>query len=254
MAKNSSAVVSKICQDIDRYRGLRRHQEPLHSDFNSKLKQLHAWQKNRMREMHQPFLDDQPKHNLMNFILDELYVGLDLSCLGENIESAIAIALKLVSRTSTLTCAFEFNALTAELDDQITSCIFEDLQADTLTESVYSDANVILNTRMQRARQVELLSELVDGLDKAVQSAFVYGAFKLAKTPAKVAGLGKLYELADRGYAALRSVKKAESLIANVMSAEHHFYERMFFNHQHDSSSFDFAPPLAITDSQSLIL
>ena len=248
MAKYSGEAINKICHDIERYRSLRRHQECPDSDFNVKLKQLQAWQKSRMWATHEPILDSQPKSILMNFILDELYIGLDLSCLGENFETAISIALKLVSRHRTLTSAFEFNALTAELDDKITQCIFEDLGSDVISNSVYVQANLLVNTRSDRARQVALLSELVDGLDKAMQSALVYGAFKLAKTPAKVAGLGKLYELAERGYTALRSVKTAENLIAELMQSEHGFYEKMFLNHEVE---YNFLVPALV--SQGLI-
>ena len=65
-----------------------------------------------------------------------------------------------------------------------------------------------------------MLDELGGGLDRYVRSRVIYATFKIAHRPAKMAGLGGLYDFLDRGFAVMRPMGSAQDFLNQFIGKE----------------------------------
>ena len=147
---------------------------------------------------------------------------------GEKIEGAIILALKLVRNSCLLTSSLEFNALTGELDEEMSLWLFEKMKVTEITNENYAEANHQANTYARRLRQIELILELSEGLDKNTKSRTIYGALKLARGPAKLGGVAGIHNLIFKAYSVLRRVQSPELLIAQIVDQERRYQQSLF--------------------------
>ena len=221
-------AITNIKRDILRYQRLRRHAETGH-EYRHNLERLQKFQSNRMHWTHRSLLIDPDIKEVLDFFLDEMYGGIDLNHLsGEKIEGAIILALKLVRNSCLLTSSLEFNALTGELDEEICLWLFEKMKVTEITNENYAEANHQANTYARRLRQIELILELSEGLDKNTKSRTIYGALKLAKGPAKLGGVSGIHNLIFKAYSVLRRVQSPELLIAQIVDQERRYQQSLF--------------------------
>ncbi|MBV1884275.1 MAG: hypothetical protein KUG82_21720 [Pseudomonadales bacterium] len=222
-------VTSVIKRDLQRYRSLRRHLDE-RSEFNRRLNRVQAFRQQRMRINHDALFSDPHDRRVMEFFLLEMYAGLDLSQVGSNFEKAIKLALKLVSNPELVSATLEYSVLAAELDELLVAVLFENMKVKEITADNYINANRLANSYENRIRQIELIKSLTLDLDKNSKSRLVYSAFKIAKGPAKLGGLGDMYGILAKGYEAVRYVKSPERLVAAMMDIEMRLLTEMFAN------------------------
>lgn len=220
-------VAKAIERDLRRYRALRRHRDA-QSEFNRRLVKLQLFQQQLMRESYDELFADVHHRRVLEFFLKEMYSGLDLTHLGSNMDKAIKLSVKLVTNPSLISGTLEFNAITAELDEMLTAVLFENMEVSEICHDAYYQANRLAGTYQMRRRQIELIRELTVDLDRNSKSRVVHTAFKLAKGPAKLGGLGSLYGTLAQGFEAIRYVKSPESLICLIMDSETKLLEEMF--------------------------
>lgn len=205
--------------DLGRYRAWRGHGDEA---FREKFVQVQQMQVERMKRTHADFLADSRYQAVTQFFLTDLYGGLDLSELAREVERALPIATRLlpdsVMRTSAV--ALELNALTGEMDEAVTTALFDVLGASTITDEGLVEAYRKVGHYDLRRRQMELLRELGAGLDKYVRSRVIYATFKIANKPAHMAGLGGLYDFLGRGFEVMRPMGSAEDFMNLFLDRE----------------------------------
>jgi hypothetical protein len=181
-------LADQMRYELGRYRAWRSHQDPV---FQEQFVTMQKWLAGRLSRTHADLLEDDRYRAVTQFFLSDLYGGLDLSELAREVERALPIATRLlpdsVMRTSAV--ALELNALTGELDEALTAALFETLGHTEITEAGIIDAYRLCNFQEQRHRQLDLLAELGNGLDRYVRSRVIYATFKIAQRPAQMAGL-----------------------------------------------------------------
>lgn len=213
---------------IQRYHALRRFKyEAL---YLKQLNLIQDWQKQAMRARHDGVHSSQ-QHALIDFFLEEIFLGLDLSEISEHADQAILKILKLFHGTDMLSAALEFNALTGEIDEQLTTYIFsEDKAALTklaLTEKDYALAIRHLNLFDELAHQKQLIRDFADGLNDTLQNRLIYQAIKLSGMPAKAMGFGHLHKTVLKGFEILRPLKDAETVIDDMLNIELRYLDEL---------------------------
>lgn len=212
--------------ELGRFRAWRSHHD---EDFRAGFVAVQKWQAARLTRTHADFLADPRYEAVTRFFLSDLYGGLDLNELAREIERALPVATRLlpdsVMRTSAV--ALELNALTGELDEAVATTLFE-----TLGHTVMNDANMLEAYRAcgmfeQRHRQLDLLAELGRGLDRYVRSRVIYGTFKIAARPARMAGLSGLYDFLGRGFEVMRPMGSAQDFINLFINRERAIIENI---------------------------
>lgn len=198
--------------EIQEFRSWRCHQDDA---FNQRFVALQLWQVERLKNTHRHLLEDARYQAATEFFLSDMYGGLDLKELANEVERALPLASKLlpdsVLRTSGV--ALELNSITGELDQRMTEILFEEMGLTDITMTDYCHAYRQASSKELRYRQLDLVAELGLGLDRYVRSRVIYATFKLAHRPAHMAGLGGLYDFLGRGFAVMRPMGSAVDFI-----------------------------------------
>ncbi len=217
-------MIDGIVANIERCLALRRYRD---EGFAKQLNQVQQWQHQRLSETYQELMASPSQAQLVHFFLDEVYRGVDLTHLARKLTKTAKLVDKLFTDLQLIHIAIEFNALNAELDESITRTLFEDLQVEAVNADNYAKAFARENPQL-RQRQLELLYEFAREARDCVDDSFVYSAFKLAKYPAKLGGLGSLYRLIAQGFDAMRAVEAPCDLIEELLEHEQQIYAALF--------------------------
>ena len=212
-------LADQMRYELGRYRALRGHHD---EDFRQKFVAVQKNQAARLTRTHADLLHDPRYQAVTQFFLTDLYGGLDLTELAREVERALPIATRLlpesVMRTSTV--ALELNALTGELDEAVTTMLFETMGITDITDQAMVAAYRACDQHVERRRQMSLLAELGGGLDRYVRSRVIYATFRIAHRPAKMAGLGGLYDFLGRGFDVMRPMGSAHDFLSLFVGRE----------------------------------
>lgn len=211
-------AAQRIRDAIARYRAWQRHTD---EGLQTQVLAVQQLQISRLRRTHASLLADDRFRPITEFFLCEIYAGLDLDELAREIEKALPVATRMLpdSVLRTAAIAVEANALTGELDEEVA----RDLHAAGVTAP--SDADLIAAYRrcdqdQARREQMRLLRELGLGLDRYVRSRLITATFKMAARPAKMAGLGGLYDFMGTGFAVMKPMKSVADFLDDFLGRE----------------------------------
>lgn len=214
----SLTAAQRIRDAIARYRAWQRHTD---ATLQAQVLIVQQLQIDRLRRTHAGLLADDRFRPITEFFLSEIYAGLDLDELAREIEKALPVATRMLpdSVLRTAAIAVEANALTGELDEEIA----RDLHAAGVTAP--GDADLIAAYRRcdqdsARREQMRLLRELGLGLDRYVRSRLITATFKMAARPAKMAGLGGLYDFMGTGFAVMKPMKSVADFLDDFLGRE----------------------------------
>ncbi|PQA48273.1 FFLEELY motif protein [Amnimonas aquatica] len=229
-------TAERIRAGIARYRAWARHQD---SELASQVLSVQAVQSARLRRTHAALLADGRFAPITEFFLSEIYTGLDLDELAREIEKALPVATRMLpdSVMRTAATAVEANALTGELDEEVA----RDLLARGITTP--DDADMAAAYRRcghyeERHEQMHLLRELGLGLDRYVRSRLITATFKMAARPARMAGLGGLYDFMARGFAVMKPMKSVADFLDLFIGREARILDNLAQGHEYP---FEFA-------------
>lgn len=205
--------------ELERYHALRQHREPA---FRERLHALQAWQVRRLQHTHAALVADPEFRDATELFLNDIYGGIDLLPMAREIERALPYAVRLLPDSVLLTSAtaIETMVLTQELDEALTA-LLPDADGDiAITHDAYVSAFRELGRLDDRRRQMTLLRELGQGLDRYVRSRVIFATFRLANGPAHRYGLGVLYDFLDRGFRVMRPMGSTQELFSRLTGAE----------------------------------
>lgn len=225
--KDIKTQADQMRYDLGRYRAWRCHSDPV---FQEQFIAVQKWQAGRLKQTHADLLQDDRYKAVTQFFLTDLYGGLDLSEMAREVERALPIATRLlpesVMRTSAI--ALELNALTGELDELVTTILFEKMGHKEVTEAGLIEAYRAAGNQKARYRQLDLLKELGTGLDRYVRSRVIYATFKIAGRPARMAGLTGLYDFLGRGFEVMRPMGSAQDFLTLFVGREQQVADNLF--------------------------
>lgn len=229
MVKKTGPVAQKMQEELSRYRGLRQH-DPEQPVFKDQVYALQEWQSSRLLKTHDALLQDDRYQEATLFFLEDIYGGIDLTELSQQIERVMNKAFRILPEKvmTTSTYALEFNALSAELDEAMACFLFNEMGVTEITFDAYIEAFREAVDVSLRHRQAALAKMLAQGLDKYVRSRFVYSTFKMVKRPAVNAGIGELYGFMDKGFDVMRPLGSAKSLIDKIVDEEVAIVDRIY--------------------------
>lgn len=220
----------RLQQYLDRFFALRQHRgETL---FLSRLQRFQDWQRQRLTATHHALLDDPLTAPGVMFLLDDVYGGRDLLPVAREIRRALPKAMKLLPERimATSASALEAAIITQELDEAAVTLLGERLDTP-LDEHAYIGAYRALGHRQQRHRQLQLVMDLGQHLDRHVRSRMIRTTFRLVRKPAHAAGFANLYDFMERSFRAMKPVPSVARLLGVVVARETVIMERLFAGH-----------------------
>lgn len=192
------------------------------------IRDLQNWQCERLLATHAD-LAEQPKYQLaMAFFVEELYGPKDFSQRDADLARVIPKLAKVLPQKAmqALDDALALNALSFDLDMDLA----QRLAGQVLTSDTYAQAYRDSGEREKRERQIDIITHLGEQLADVVNISGIGMLIKLARRPAKLAGLLALHEFLERGFTAFKALGDVHSFINPVVSRERDIMHRLFDN------------------------
>jgi len=191
------------------------------------LDRLSAWQARRLRNTYADLADDPRYCGAIEFFQNDLYGGGDFARRDADLARVVPMMRRLLPESVIVTVAraVELNALAHELDRAL---IVHLPAAAAISVPDYCRAYRATGEPELRARQIALIGEVGNALDKYVRKTMIGGALAVMRKPAHAAGLGALQEFLERGFDAFRRMKGARDFLATVDAREKRINDAIF--------------------------
>ncbi|MCW8092573.1 FFLEELY motif protein [Alteromonas sp. ASW11-130] len=189
------------------------------------IHQLQAWQCERLLVSHQDLAQQQPYQDAMGFFVDELYGPKDFSQRDADIARVIPKLAKVLPDKAmfALEDALALNALSFDLDLEVT----EALAGQALDRDSYAVAYRKVGRKEDRQKQLDLIYDLGMQLNDVIKIKGIGMLIKLARRPAKVAGLLTLHEFLERGFQSFKLIGDVHGFVDPVVSRERELMEKL---------------------------
>lgn len=203
------------------------HDDPA---FQRRLKELRAWQSDRIARFHDQRAAAHGGEALLDFLTRRFYLEGDWSELTGHPERVANAVGRLIRNDRPLVIAIKLQAVADRLDANMTGALLADnrLAPDQpLTPYAYLRAIRRVGRGHERRRQIGWLEELISEVAGYASSRTAWLAFKVAGPPAHTLGMGQTYDLLAEGFTAMRACKNMETATRAVVDAQNARLERL---------------------------
>lgn len=212
----------RLAEQLERSRlaRLRQYDE---QGLRPECRMLAAWQARRLRHTYRDLLETSRYRKAVEFFLTDLYGDKDFSGRDEGVERVYPIMSRVMPGPAlmTISIGIELHAISQELDLDMVAMLWGEMGLQgPLTAQHYAEAYRRCGAHDARRRQIGIVREVGESLDSIVFKPFIYNAVKLARGPAKMAGLLELHDFIERGFVAFRAMKGSEEFIDAIVTRE----------------------------------
>ena len=221
-AREERSALSPLLERNAALRGLFKGEPAL----RARLEELQAWQAGRLRSTYADLLD-QPRYRMaVEFFLGELYGAGDPTARDRDLLRVEHVMERLLPAQAlhALTLAIELEILSQELDGDVVRA----LPDGPITGDSYAAGYRGADRRADRERQIDLIIECGQYLDKLVRLPLLRGLVRLARRPAHAAGFGALHEFLERGLEAFDRMGRADEFLGTIGQRERTLSANLF--------------------------
>lgn len=192
------------------------------------IEQVRTWQSERLKATHRDLYDDSRYRDGLDFLLADLYAPTQFTRRDDDVDRVFPVMVKLLPDSVLYTVAelVELNLLSQRLDRQLTDAWMS--LGQPLDEASYCEAFRACDNRSDRLRQIQLVANIGNDLDRYVHSRTISFALSLTEGAADMAGLGELHGFLRRGFAAFRAMESVDSLLDRIVQRETEILEAIF--------------------------
>lgn len=187
---------------------------------------LRQWQCKRLLHSHSDMYQMPKYQRAIQFFVDELYGPKDFSQRDKDIEKVVPKMKKWLPEEAleSLAVAIHLNALSQELD----VAMLHQLDGKAITRDSYAAAYIACDNQADRALQIDYIEQLGLDLSEVVKLPGIGFILKMARTPAKMAGLSTLQEFLEDGFAAFKKLGDVKEFIVPVVNKEREIMQQLF--------------------------
>ena len=215
---------------------LHHHQRAAHQavpgqGLDPQMVLLRTWQSQRLGRTHADLLASPRYNPACLFFLEEIYAPRDFSQRDADAQRMHDFMLRFLPARllHTLTLTLELNHFTRELDDALLRAMVDTLgMTDTITADLYAEGYRVCDNYADRARQIDMIVEVGQGLERLVKLPFIGLTLQLARGPAQRAGWHDLQAYLERGFAAFKHMHGAHEFLDAIQQREMRILDRIF--------------------------
>jgi hypothetical protein len=191
---------------------------------------LREWQAGRLARSHAELLVNTRFGPAARFFISDLYGPKDFSSRDEEVERILPLLIKMLpaSALRTVALAVELDALTEELDSAMVAELCRVGRIEQIDENAYAAAYRAVGCRAERLRQIVLIRETGEALERLTTKPLLSSLLKMMRRPAQVAGLGDLHQFLEHGFNAFRGMGSASDFLDSIDGKERHVLKRLF--------------------------
>ncbi len=201
--------------------------EPLNA--SPQLAALKSWQSERLGKSFAALRSHPRFGQAAEFFLSDLYGAGDVSWRDRDVSRILPVMTRWLPDSVLLTLAeaLELDRLSREFDIEMARA----LGAGAVDTASYGVAYRLVGDAVNRRRQIALIRIVGEELERIVRKPFVLGVLKLARGPARGAGLASLQAFLERGFAAFRHMGPAKEFLDTIVRGETEAMQRLFKGH-----------------------
>jgi hypothetical protein len=192
------------------------------------------WQAQRLKQTHRDLYDHPGYHSGLEFLLTDLYAPAGMTRRDDNIDRVFPKMVKWLPDhlLGTLSGLVELNLLTQELDLELAERVHQEgLNIGDLNADGYCRAYRNSRRLSDRERQIRLVADVGQQLDRYVRNRTLGWLLSMAKTPAEMANLTDLHSFLHRGYSAFRKMEDVDGLIDRLVVRESRVMDNILAGH-----------------------
>jgi hypothetical protein len=208
-----------------------KHQRVESRSLDPDVALLRRWQSQRLTRTYADLLAHSRFRPACEFFLEDLYGPKDFAQRDHDMAQVYDFARRFVpdALIRPLTVTVELHFLSLDLDAHLLSVLQERFGlTETLTVALYAEAYRLCNNYSDRVRQIEMVSEIGDELDRIAKIPLVGTALHLARGPAIRAGWVELTEFLERGYRAFEHMRGAQFFTSTIRQRERRILDKIF--------------------------
>ncbi len=211
-----------------------RQQEIDSAGLDAQLALLRCWQSERLRRTYADLLADEKYRPACEFFLSDIYAPRDFSQRDHDAERLYEILSRYLPASTLylLADAIRVNQLTNKLDHDLLRVLVGELGVtDTITAEIYAVGYRLCDNYDERKEQIDLLVQILLEVGRVARNPLVGIAARLARGPARRAGWVEIYDSLERGYAALRHMRKVNYFVDTIEQRESLILDRIYAGH-----------------------
>ena len=205
----------------------------IHSTTSEQLNYLSDWQCERLKATHHD-LYRSPSYNAgLEFLFSDLYAAQDFSDRDRDLERIAPKLIKLLPEKviGTVALLIELNFETQKLDHLLAQALFTQVNSKSIDEASYCDAYRYCNNKAGRLKQLDLIEQAGEMLNKYARSNMIQFSLKISRSPAEMAGLSALHGFIYRGFSAFHSMHDIPRLMRTLLARERLVLDNIFNEH-----------------------
>lgn len=197
-------------------------------DLTDTVRQLQAWQTNRLLTTHDDLWNSKRFRPAMEFFANEIYGPKDFSGRDVELTRATPKMVKILPKKGLklLETALRLNRLSLELD----LALAQELDGAVINRDSYFECYRQSGLLVQREEQIKLLEILSLSLPKAVKTPGISTILSLTRKPAKVAGVELLHTFLESGFSSFKKIGDANDFIDSIMVKEREMMNSLFLS------------------------
>jgi hypothetical protein len=202
------------------------------------LARLQRWQVQRLRHTYADLMVHPAYRDALDFFVQDLYGPHDVAQRDRDLRKVLQQWERVLTKRAieALSYALELQALSQSLD----LALVDALKGAEPTELSYPRAYRAANRRHDRQRQIWLILAAGHALDGLVRVRTIGTALRMARLPARLAGVTVLHDFLERGYLAFSKMHGAEELLRAIEQRETELMQRLF---EGSADPFQFGNP-----------
>lgn len=191
---------------------------------------LRAFQAERLAQTYADLLASPRYGPAAAFFMSDLYGANDRSARDESVNKVVPILARMLpsGAVHALAIAVCLDALSEELDLAMVFALREEGGLEGLDHARYARAWRRCGRRADRQRQIGLIGDVGEVLDRLTNMTSVGIALRLMRGPAQAAGFGGVQDFLERGFRAYAHMGDATEFLATISSRETAIAERLF--------------------------
>jgi hypothetical protein len=191
---------------------------------------LRAFQAERLARTYADLLASPRYGPAAAFFLSDLYGTKERAARDETVNKVVPILARMLpaGAVHALAIAIWLDALSEELDLAMVHALREEGGLEGLDAARYASAWRRCGRSPERERQIELIGEVGQVLDRLTKMTSVGVALRLMRGPARAAGFGRVQDFLERGFRAFAHMGDATESLATLRARETAIAARLF--------------------------
>lgn len=183
------------------------------------------FQAERLRRTYPDLLASERYHEPCEFFLEELYGARDFDRRDAEAQRVVPKLAKMLPARAveTLLLAVRLDEMSERFDSELAARVEMPVTAKT-----YAAAYPLVASEAERERQIELVRQIGEALDRLARIPLLSGMLHMMRGPAEMWGLSHLHHFLERGFDAFVGMGGAKEFLATITHRESTINSRLF--------------------------